>query len=120
MKGFYHYRFLLLDFVHVMRENPNIRAHYLEMEQRRKVQFDQLFQLLIKNEIMREEALPNEYKLLYKRFEIIGNFWMSSAQIENDSLSPNHIDEYSLVMHQAIYPYLTQKGKEEYVRLFSV
>lgn len=119
MKGFYRYRFLMLDFVHVMREHEEIRSHYLEMSQKRTAEFGLLFQLLVENGSLREEILPNEYAHLYKRFEILGNFWMSSVETSNETLNPEDVTTYSTLIHQAIFPYLTEKGREEYQTIFS-
>lgn len=119
MFNFYEYRFFLLDFVQIMRENKKIKEHYNELTIQREHQFAMLFSLLIENGIMREAILPNEYKNLYKRFQILGDFWVSDAVINNTNITKKTIASYSTILTQAIYPYLTVKGREEYHALIS-
>ncbi len=118
MSNFYKYRFFLLDFVQIMRENKKIKKHYAELTTQREQQFSMLFNLLIKNDLMRKEVLPNEYKYLYKRIQILGDFWISDAEIIHTKTTKKTIAMYSEILTQAIYPYLTAKGQKEYHQLF--
>ncbi|WP_107037937.1 TetR/AcrR family transcriptional regulator [Brumimicrobium mesophilum] len=117
MKNFFDYRFFMLDFVQIMRENEIIKAHYLELSKSREEQFSSLFDVLIRKDILLTETLENEYFFLYKRFEILGNFWISSAEISTHKLSKKMIVEYSELINQAIFPYLTDKGRGVYFEL---
>ncbi len=119
MHAFYKYRFFLLDFVQIIRENKKIKKHYLELTKLREKQFLSLFHLLVDRKVMRKEILPNEYENLYKRFQILGDFWISSAQIVTNKLTKNSILIYSEIISQAIFPYLTDNGKKEYLLLIS-
>jgi len=115
LNEFYKYRFFLLDFVQVMRKNKVIKSHYLELSKNREQQFIELFNALIEQEILRPEILPNEYVFLYRRFRILGDFWISSAQVTHQRISKKIILEYSEIINQSIYPYLTEKGKVAYL-----
>lgn len=117
MERFYEYRFFLLDFVQIMRENNKIRAHYLQLSKKREAQFLMLFNFLVEDEVLQKEVLPNEYLFLYKRFQILGDFWISSAEVTNAQLSKKMILEYSHIINQSIFPYLTDKGKKAYAKL---
>ena len=119
MFNFHEYRFFLLDFVQIMRENKKIRTHYTELTMQREEQFSMLFNLLIKEGLMRKEILPNEYKNLYKRFQILGDFWISDAEILNSNITKKTILTYSVILTQAIFPYLTLKGQKEYHSIVS-
>tara|TARA_B100000809_G_scaffold255560_1_gene294286 strand:+ start:357 stop:983 length:627 start_codon:yes stop_codon:yes gene_type:complete len=114
MTNFYEYRFFLLDFVQIMRGNKKIKKHYAKLSVHREEQFSLLFKLLVKNNLMRKEILQDEYNYLYKRFSILGNFWISEAEIQNSKLSKKMISTYSVILLQAIYPYLTLEGQIEY------
>ncbi len=114
MGDLYEYRFFMLDFVQIMRENKVIKSHYLELSKNREKQFLELFDALIENGIMRKEILHNEYTFLYKRFQILGDFWISSAQVTRARISKKIIPEYVKIINQSIYPYLTEKGKAAY------
>lgn len=119
MSNFYEYRFFLLDFVQIMRENKKIRTHYTELTTQREQQFLSLFNLLIENDLMRKEILPNEYKNLYKRFQMLSEFWISDAEIHNSKILKKTNLTYSVILTQAIFPYLTLKGQKEYHSIVS-
>jgi hypothetical protein len=119
MFNFHEYRFFMLDFTQIMRENKKIKKHYSELTIQREEQFSMLFNLLIKEGLMRKEILPNEYKNLYKRFQILGDFWISDAEILNSNITKKTILTYSVILTQAIFPYLTLKGQKEYHSIVS-
>lgn len=119
MTNFFEYRFFLLDFVQIMRENQKIKAHYAKLSAQREQQFSMLFNLLIEKELMRKEILPDEYKNLYKRFKILGDFWISDAEIIDTKITPKTISRYSEILTQAIFPYLTEKGQKKYHSILS-
>ncbi len=117
MHHFFEYRFFMLDFVQIMREHQSIKSHYLQLSALRESQFTGLFNTLIEAGILRQEELPNEYLFLYKRFQILGDFWISSAEVATQQVNNNTILKYSEILRQAIYPYLTKKGKINYNNL---
>ena len=114
MTNFYEYRFFLLDFAQIMRENEKIKGHYMELSKQRETQFSVLFESLVKQGLMREEILPDEYKNLYKRIQILGDFWISDAEILNSKITKKSISTYGVILSQAIFPYLTVKGQKEF------
>ncbi|MEL6925339.1 MAG: TetR/AcrR family transcriptional regulator, partial [Bacteroidota bacterium] len=71
MQNFYEYRFLMLDFIQLMRENERIKQHYTQLQRQREAQFSQFLQLLIDEKLMRAEEIPNEYSNYLKRQTII-------------------------------------------------
>jgi len=113
----FEYRFFLLDFISVTRNNNKIKNHYLELSKRREKEFLLIADVLIEKDIFRKELLHNEYHYLFKRIEIISNFWFSSILIQNDVLSHACLKEYALLIRQSIYPYLTKNGKRSYTVL---
>ena len=115
MSAFYDYRFFSLDFVQIMRNNKTIKSHYIKLSKTREKQFLDLFNVLVDKEILRKEVLDNEYVNLYKRFRILADFWISSSQVTNKIISKKVIKEYSEIINQAIYPYLTEKEKVTYL-----
>jgi len=117
-KIFYEYNFFLLDFVAITRRNQKIKSHYSELSKRREIESLKVIDVLIKNGLFREELLKNEYRCLFKRIEVISNFWFSSILIQADVLSKESIQEYSILISQSIYPYLTDEAKNQYVNIF--
>lgn len=113
MNSLFEYRFLLLDFVQIMRENPEIKKHFLEMSERRKAEFLFLFDSLVKEGVMRKEQYKNEFLYLYQRIKIMGDFWISSAEVTHTKLSKDILKEYAEKISLEIYPYLNQQGQEQ-------
>ncbi|WP_298553838.1 TetR/AcrR family transcriptional regulator [uncultured Algibacter sp.] len=115
----YEYNFFLLDFVAITRKNQKIKNHYSELSKRREIEALKMVVILIDNNLFREELLKNEYQNLFKRIEIISNFWFSSVFIQANHLSKDSIQEYTLLINQSIYPYLTDKAKNQYANFLS-
>ena len=114
MHNFYTYRFFLLDFVQIIREHETIKKHYLTLSKQREEQFMELATILIHKKIFREAILPNEYRFLYTRFQILGDFWISAATLTNETFNETLIDQHYEMIVQSIYPYLTAEGQRDY------
>lgn len=119
MSNSYKYRFFLLDFAQIMRENKTIKKHFKKLTQLRQEQFAGLIDRMVALGIMRKEKLPNEYFFLYQRFQLLGDFWISSAEIAHTKITKKIMSEYYEIITQAIYPYLTAKGVKEYHAIIS-
>lgn len=114
----YEYRFFFLDFVTITRRNQTIKKHYTELSKRRETEFLTIVAFFTQHGIFKKEALQNEYKNLFKRVELLSNFWFSSVLIQQNTLSEKCIEEYILTVSQCIYPYLTEQSKNRYAILF--
>lgn len=119
MLALYGYRFILLDFVQLMRENEKIRKHFIELQGLREQQFLMIFKMLNEAGLMRGEVLNDEFKNLGCRLQILGDFWISSAEISEDSLTKKSLAKYATIIDQTIFPYLTEKGKIAYKQVMS-
>ena len=117
-KILYEYNFFFLDFVTITRRNRKIKSHYSKLSKRREIESLKFIDVLIKNGLFREELLKNEYRCLFKRIEVISNFWFSSILIQADVLTKDSIQEYSILISQSIYPYLTEEAKNQYANIF--
>lgn len=119
MDCFFEYRFMMLDFIQVMRENPPIKKHYLKLMIQREEQMQMFFQMLIQKGLMRKEEIDQEYHNLIRRMMILGDFWLASAEINKEKMNLKQIDNYLEITSQAIYPYLTEQGKKEYLKIMN-
>lgn len=105
----YDYRFFLLDFVTITRNNPKIKKHYSELSKVRTAQFAEISTVLIGQGIFREEKFDKEYQSLYERIEVLSNFWFSSQLIYSESIKKSMLNEYCKIVNHAIFPYLTEE-----------
>lgn len=114
--AFLDFKFFMLDFVQIMRENRDIHQHYLQLQEVRRQQFEGIVLLLQKQGLVRQEEFEGEFSNLQKRMGIVGDFWISSSEV----LDPDHKNqalEYRNILSEFIYPYLTPKGKKEFLSI---
>ena len=114
----YAYRFFLLDFVTITRNNKKIKKHYATLSIQRQQEFLNIVALLVENGILKKASLNNEYENLYKRVEVLSNFWFSSVLIQAEIINSTSVDTYKTLVSQSIYPYLTESAKTAYIALF--
>jgi AcrR family transcriptional regulator len=113
----HHYRFLMIDFVGIMRKHEAIRTHFRHLQKLRSHQFHAIFDLLVASSIMRPEILPGQFEYLKQQLSIIGDFWISSAEILYEGPAQEKLDHYlDLFMHM-LPPYLTDRGLAEFKAL---
>jgi len=111
---FYQYRFILLEFVHIMRRLPGVRTHFRELQKRRAAEFQAIFQLMQQKGYLKEEPLPGHFTRLTELMMIVGNFWISEAEIIFKGSQKATLTHYALLFNSLMVPYLTEKGLEEY------
>ena len=119
MELLYAYRFLLLDFVQVMRAQPRLRTHYRELGQLRRTQFRMGFARLQERGLVRAEAYEGEFEAFFERLQIFGDFWISHSEIQDELPAAERIQKYARLLLDAFYPYLTERGKETFRALGS-
>lgn len=115
----YEYKFLMLDFVSLMRNNPKIKDHYREVYSIRKVQFRQIFNEMIKEGYLKPEQYPGQLDKIITLHFIIGDSWVASAEILYDGPEEEKTMYYQEVIQQLTLPYLTEKGLDEINRIFA-
>ncbi len=114
MLTFYKYQFFLLDFVLIMREHKKIKAHYVKLIEQRELEFLNIIDVLINEDLVRKPLFSDEYNNLFKRFQILSDFWMSSIVVEQGKITRASVNQYSEIIYQSIFPYLTLKGQKLY------
>jgi AcrR family transcriptional regulator len=118
---FYKYKFLMLDFVSIMRKMPPIQAHYQQLMVLRRQQFGLMIQNLIENGVFKPEAFENQYTYVITLYTIVADFWIGHAEVFLQTAN----DEEKLYHYLKVYFYsatafLTEKGWGEFHQLFSV
>ncbi|EAY27056.1 TetR/AcrR family transcriptional regulator [Microscilla marina] len=106
------YRFLMLDFVQIMRGSSGIKAHYQQLVQLRKEQFRFAVKLLIGQKMLSESIQEVPFDYLQMQFTIMGDFWISEAEILYQGAAADKIKYFTEAMLYWFYPYLTTAGKK--------
>lgn len=108
----YKYKFILIDFVGIMRNIPVIRMHFRELFVRRQQEFSALIQYMIKAGYFREEQYTGQYGQFITSFYLIGDFWIAEAEILFEGTDEAKLEHYTQLAVSLVFPYLTDKGQQ--------
>lgn len=117
MLSLYDYRFIMLDFVQVMRRHPEIKASHKQLNLIRKEQFKQLYAQMQAEGIMRAEKFEGEYDNLILRGMILGDSWLASAEILLDIPEDRLVPYFIKVLNEMMFPYFTEEGMKRYMQI---
>ena len=106
----YKYRFILLDFVRIMRRIPEIKTHYRQLTKIREQQFQYIINELIHKKVFRAPIFEHEYTNWIHSAILFGDFWISSAEILYEGDEDKKVDTYHKIFITMTLPYLTQDG----------
>ncbi|MEM6720303.1 MAG: TetR/AcrR family transcriptional regulator [Bacteroidota bacterium] len=114
----YDFRFFMIDFNLIMRENEELHTQIKAIEQLRFTMYEEKITKMIAEDIMRKEAYAQEYDYLIAQIRVFSDYWVSSSQVyeENPQL---RIKKYARLLLTHFYPYLTEKGKENFEELLA-
>lgn len=113
----YQYRFIFFDITNLMRMNEKIATNYEQFIKVRASIFLKMANKAIEDGILREEEIPNEYENLYSRLHIVSDYYLSYLSSEK-MLKLEQQKKHKNIFLQAIFPFLTKKGKDTYMGLF--
>ena len=113
----YHYRFILLHMVEIMRKIEGVGAHFRSLLVKRKAQFGFLIELLISKGLLQPERFPGQYGHFISQFYIVGDFWISEAEILFEGPEAGKIPYYTRLAQAMLLPYLTERGLTEFEKL---
>lgn len=108
----YRYRFLMLNFVQVMRSHPEIRSHFQAAVPRRQAQFAALFAHYTAQGWMVPEPAAGVYQRLVMQCYILGDFWMAEAEILFSGSQQACLLHYTELLCGMFWPYLTAEGRQ--------
>ncbi|MDO1449088.1 TetR/AcrR family transcriptional regulator [Rhodocytophaga aerolata] len=110
----YKYKFILQDMVAIMRKIEPIGQHFKVLYQQRKNQFRLIIQYLLMQGLIESEKVKGQYDNFIDQFYIIGDFWVSEAEILFDGPDEEKLAHYTQLAFSLIIPYFTPKGLEAY------
>lgn len=109
----YQYRFLLLDFVGIMRQQPRIKEHFQELVKKRVQEIKVILSHMKEHGIIHEERYPGQYEHIAEVTMIVGDFWISRAEILYSGNEMEKLMFYMQVVFAPIMALYTEKGREE-------
>ena len=115
----YAYRFIFLDITNLMRINQKISLDFQNLVATRQSLFLKIMNELVSSNRIRKEEIPDEFNFLYNRLHIVSDFYLSSLSGFSKKITEEKRSTHKKTFFLELYPYLTKKGKEEYVQIFN-
>ena len=109
----YQYRFLMLDFVHIMRRIEFVRTHYQQLSLVRRGQFTFLLNQLKINGLVRADLSEQETNDWISLATLFGDFWLSNAAILYDGNEEDKVRYYADLFMRLGKLYFTERGLNE-------
>lgn len=121
-KGFeilYQYRFFMIDSNHVIRESKELQQTFILIEKTRASMYRETIQKAIEDGYMQNEEYKNEYNSFIEHIKIFSDSWIASSQIYDSHITDSQsiIEKYAVLFVKLFFPYLTKKGKQEFIIL---
>ena len=113
------YKFVLIEFVKVIRLIPEIGIHFKALYLKRREQFLLIISILEKEGYLRERIFLEQRESIIRQFYIVGDFWLSEAEILFEGSDEEKLNHYSMLGMHFFYPYLSEKGLGEFKGLFN-
>lgn len=110
----YKYKFLMQDFISIMRRNPNLKQKHRDLVRSRRILFQMGIEASIQVGIVKPDIIKGQYENYFEQLFIISDFWLSSAEILYEGSEENKLEKYINIAFTLIVPYLTKKGLVEY------
>jgi AcrR family transcriptional regulator len=115
----YKYKFLLIDFVAIMRNIPAVRAHFRQLVQRRRQEFATIAGYLVQAGYFRGEAYPGQYDQVFTQFFVFGDFWIAESEILFEGTDEEKLAFYTHTAYGLVYPHLTEKGQQVFREVYA-
>ena len=100
----YQYRFLMLDFVRIMRRIPSIKSHFKALMLIRQEQFKHLIAGMKASNLM--DIPEKNVDTLIEQALLFGDFWISRAEILYDGPTEDKIAYYHKAFYALFEPYM--------------
>ncbi len=117
MKRMVDYKFIWTDLFNILRANDKIQSHFTTAHQTRLAGNKYLFNALCSDGLMKPTAFNKEYDVLAEQFVNFGNTWIYTSEVYHESYSEAYLQKQANAMLGLFYPYLTEKGMEEFKKL---
>ncbi|MEK6480729.1 TetR/AcrR family transcriptional regulator [Catalinimonas sp. 4WD22] len=115
----YTYRFLMADFVAIMRKYPKIQQHYRALTQTRKQQFAQFAEALTQEGIFKNDIPASQYAHMSEQLSLLSDAWIGHAEVLYEGDEQQKLKHYTMLAFSMLVPYLTTKGMYEYIDIVS-
>ena len=109
------YPFYFLDLLEIERAYPEIKAHCQQYIAKMVSQIRKRFDFKQQRGLLIKEPYPGIYDVLADSIWVLMSFWTPQNLIRNEDYHSE--GRFKLLVWSQVFPYLTEKGKEEYEQL---
>ncbi|WP_165764763.1 TetR/AcrR family transcriptional regulator [Winogradskyella aurantia] len=113
----YEFRFFFKELQYICKAFSKVKEVLRQVEKVRYVMYKKVIGDMIASDLIRSEEFDGEFDDLIVRIKIYSDHWLESSSIYDDLSKEEKINKYSYLLLQHIYPYLTDKGKDEFKRI---
>ncbi|MFD1871137.1 TetR/AcrR family transcriptional regulator [Hymenobacter bucti] len=105
------YRFLMLDFVRIMRTLPAVKLNYQALYQRRLAQVNVIREQLVASGDFQPEQYPGQHEHFVAQCFLLSDFWLAEAEILFDAPGETKLAYYLRLAGGVLFQYLTPQGQ---------
>jgi AcrR family transcriptional regulator len=110
----YRYKFLMVDFVNIMRRIPAIKANFQAIFPMLRAQMMHALTALQDRHIIRTDLPAEQFDYLIRHIYLFGDFWLSEAEILYTGDEAEKLSFFTHLGWSLLVPYLTKKGLKQY------
>ena len=109
----WEYRFFYREFVALMRRDPELGRHYRGVRERGLDNTEALLESFVEGGVLREPEDPTAVPKLAKILWLITEFWLPFAEMSEETVEPERLQEGVGLMMELLKPYLTEGALAE-------
>jgi len=113
----YEFRFLFKNLQFICTSFPRMKEVIRAVESVRSEMYRGVIEQMKSEKLIRSEEFNNEFDHLIALIKIYSDSWLVSSSIYDDLSKEEMLDKYSFLLMTHFYPYLSEKGKEEFKTL---
>lgn len=111
---FYHYRFIFVNLVDVLKKLPEVEAMYERINFSRREEFQLIFSGLQKNKIFKKDIPGFIINSLTEQIFIIADNWLTHNRLISKLNKKAAIKSYTLLLMNLFYPFLSKEQQKIY------
>ncbi|MBP1167475.1 AcrR family transcriptional regulator [Chryseobacterium sp. PvR013] len=111
---FYSYRFIFINFIDILNQNPDIKASYEGINFSRKEEFQQIFSDLQKSNIFQKDVPHFIIEGLVEQIFIIADNWLTHNRLILKLNQKEAILHYTILQMNLFYPILNKEQQKLY------
>jgi AcrR family transcriptional regulator len=116
------YKFLMVDFVNIMRRLPNVQQNFQAIFPVLRAQMHRVIGVLQRKGSIRSDIPHEQFENFIRLLYIVSNFWLSEAEIlynAAENVPQETTAFFTKLAWSMLMPYLTPSGLEEYHAYFA-